>query len=483
MVGRAEPLRAMRANPLYRALRVDKMTLAAIDVVLAIHEAGRAETDLPTLRMLDDDGGRGPRAGGRPRRAPPGGRARAHGQHRRRRLRGRRGRGPHRRDPDRSPAHRAPLRAARSAWWRTCARGDPAVVARVADGALVVDLRTVSPEEEEALAAALLRVAARPRLTGAPLPPPAGWWHHRRAMTKTRRLALVAGLAVLSLTPSAFAEEVTRRVGRLTVSVDEAAAYPGGMITVRLRSKRPLGVVYAILEGRRCPFLLTRRGMRALVPVPVEARPGPTAAGHRSARARRPPAVRVPGHGGGPVVPAAGGRPARGQEGDVVDAAGRARRPPRPALPAHGFHEAGMARSLPPAGGDAARAELRLRADLRRGAAGGRQDRRDLGRIPPRPRLPRARRHRGLVTGGRHRALRRPAAADGRDGDGRPRAGRGERLLPPRLHAAAQRRLGRRRRSSRQGRGDRHRCCPASALGCVRQRRRGRSPSDRAFAD
>jgi hypothetical protein len=37
--------------------------------------------------------------------------------------------------------------------------------------------------------------------------------------------------------------------------------------------------VHAILEGRRCPFLLTRRGMRALVPVPVHARPGPTPLG------------------------------------------------------------------------------------------------------------------------------------------------------------------------------------------------------------
>jgi L-seryl-tRNA(Ser) seleniumtransferase len=35
--------------------------------------------------------------------------------------------------------------------------GDPPVVARVADGALVVDLRTVLPEEENALLDALLR--------------------------------------------------------------------------------------------------------------------------------------------------------------------------------------------------------------------------------------------------------------------------------------------------------------------------------------
>ena len=70
VVGGAEPLRAMRANPLYRALRVDKMTLAAIDVVLGIHEAGRAETDLPTLRMLAMTEGEVRAPGGRPGRAP-----------------------------------------------------------------------------------------------------------------------------------------------------------------------------------------------------------------------------------------------------------------------------------------------------------------------------------------------------------------------------------------------------------------------------
>jgi seryl-tRNA(Sec) selenium transferase len=37
--------------------------------------------------------------------------------------------------------------------------GEPAVVARIADDALVVDLRTVSVEEEDALAGALVRVA------------------------------------------------------------------------------------------------------------------------------------------------------------------------------------------------------------------------------------------------------------------------------------------------------------------------------------
>lgn len=86
-------------------------------------------------------------------------------------------------------------------------------------------------------------------------------------------------LAVLALAPKAFSEEVTRRVGRLSLAVDDSAAYPGGLVTVRLRTQRPLGVVHAILEGRRCPFLPSKRGMRALLPVPVDARPGPTTLG------------------------------------------------------------------------------------------------------------------------------------------------------------------------------------------------------------
>lgn len=51
LVGRKKAVDALRRNPLYRALRVDKMTIAALDSVLSLHEAGRGE-ELPVPRML-----------------------------------------------------------------------------------------------------------------------------------------------------------------------------------------------------------------------------------------------------------------------------------------------------------------------------------------------------------------------------------------------------------------------------------------------
>jgi L-seryl-tRNA(Ser) seleniumtransferase len=52
VAGRRGLIEAMRKNPLYRALRVDKMTLAALDVVLRDYEAGAAESRVPVRRML-----------------------------------------------------------------------------------------------------------------------------------------------------------------------------------------------------------------------------------------------------------------------------------------------------------------------------------------------------------------------------------------------------------------------------------------------
>lgn len=84
--------------------------------------------------------------------------------------------------------------------------------------------------------------------------------------------------AAVSLAAALGATDVlaaTRTGGGVSISVDEASAFPGGVLTVRLSSRRPIrGIVYGILDGRRCPAFWTREGMRALVPVPVTHPPG-----------------------------------------------------------------------------------------------------------------------------------------------------------------------------------------------------------------
>ncbi len=52
LLGRAEAIAALRRNPLSRALRLDKLTLAALDWTLRAVLEGRAEREIPVLRQL-----------------------------------------------------------------------------------------------------------------------------------------------------------------------------------------------------------------------------------------------------------------------------------------------------------------------------------------------------------------------------------------------------------------------------------------------
>ena len=55
VVGRAELVERLRRHPLQRALRADKLTLAALEGTLALYlDPGRARAEIPVLRMLDE---------------------------------------------------------------------------------------------------------------------------------------------------------------------------------------------------------------------------------------------------------------------------------------------------------------------------------------------------------------------------------------------------------------------------------------------
>ncbi len=165
IAGQSDPVRAMRKNPLYRALRVDKMTLTALDAVLADYEAERAERTVPVRQMLALDAETLHRRASAfvARLGPdcPGLRLGL--------LKGTSviggGSAPGVTLPTTlvTIAHQTLSAARLSALLR---KGDPPVVARVADQLLLLDLRTV-PEEQEAVLGAVVKAAAE---TGAGTP-------------------------------------------------------------------------------------------------------------------------------------------------------------------------------------------------------------------------------------------------------------------------------------------------------------------------
>jgi murein DD-endopeptidase MepM/ murein hydrolase activator NlpD len=90
------------------------------------------------------------------------------------------------------------------------------------------------------------------------------------------------------------AQEIVRRVGRVTFRVDASQAFPGGVVAVRLGSRSRLGTAWALLDGRRAPFYLDRGVPRALVPVAATAEPGPATLGVGIAARRGEQRVAIP---------------------------------------------------------------------------------------------------------------------------------------------------------------------------------------------
>ena len=102
----------------------------------------------------------------------------------------------------------------------------------------------------------------------------------RRGRTSRLWPVLVAlGLVTGAGIAQAPAQEVVRRVGRVSFRVDISQAFPGGVVVVRLGSRGRLGAAWALLDGRRAAFYSDRGVPRALVPVATSAEAGPATLG------------------------------------------------------------------------------------------------------------------------------------------------------------------------------------------------------------
>jgi L-seryl-tRNA(Ser) seleniumtransferase len=172
LIGRPPLLDRMRKNPLARALRPDKMIFAALESVLRAHVRGAAEVELPVLRMIAL-----PAAAidGRARRLVDQVRARAGGKLELSLRPGLSvtggGSAPGEGLPTTLVAVRASGSSARTLEERLRRRPLP-IIARVEAGDLLLDLRTVTEEQDTLLAAALAEAASEvPAAPAAPAAP------------------------------------------------------------------------------------------------------------------------------------------------------------------------------------------------------------------------------------------------------------------------------------------------------------------------
>jgi len=152
VVGRADLVARMRRDPLARAMRPDKVTMAGVALTLGLYRAGRATTDIPVWRMIAT--------------TAENLRARADALAARigesvtvAELRSTVGGGSLPGETLRSVglaiAGGSPIRRLGA-----LRRGDPAVIGRIDDDRVILDLRTVDPAQDGDLAAAIERVLA-----------------------------------------------------------------------------------------------------------------------------------------------------------------------------------------------------------------------------------------------------------------------------------------------------------------------------------
>lgn len=164
IVGRADLIATLKRHPLARALRVDKTTIAGLEATLLSYLRGRALEEIPIWRMIA-----APLDSLRERAAALAGHLRAAGLTAdlvecRSAVGG--GSLPGETLPSAGVAVVAGAEDAAGMAQRL-RRGRCAVVARVAEGRLLADLRTVLPEQDDLLAEALLASATSVRSDGA----------------------------------------------------------------------------------------------------------------------------------------------------------------------------------------------------------------------------------------------------------------------------------------------------------------------------
>jgi len=158
LVGSARAVETVRAHPLMRALRVDKMTYAALEATLQEYAAGRAHVTIPVARMISMTAGEialrvetlaAELQGGDLVTAIIDGVSTIGG-----------GSAPGSSLPTRLLAltHRAWSASALEARLRA---SDPAIIGRIEQDRVVLDLRTVAPEQDRVLLAALTHALRR----------------------------------------------------------------------------------------------------------------------------------------------------------------------------------------------------------------------------------------------------------------------------------------------------------------------------------
>ena len=159
-VGRAASIAALRAHPLMRAMRPDKLTLAALVATLELYRDGRAETELPVWRMIAAT----PTALAKRARALAAqlqaGGAESDVIETNSTVGG--GSLPEETQPSRAVAIAARHGRANEILARLRA-ADPPIVARIVDDRAALDLRSVAPEDDEMLARAVTAALAKER--------------------------------------------------------------------------------------------------------------------------------------------------------------------------------------------------------------------------------------------------------------------------------------------------------------------------------